>query len=216
MKFFDRLFGRQPLIDQLEAARNDLEDAEETIAQLKDEAKEQRRVVDNATYKLETEVQKSEAYYNALRTCVPPVQTTEDMERLYNAVSDKLDAEGFRLYRAAEEIVGYGPDDKMYYEANFGYFEDRDGHELLSDLEKLEFGDTYWEPVPGTATERTILGEADKTTPEYQAFRKEMYAKALENMGFGDLLQSAPEAQEVSQEAQQTVQEVEMDIELDM
>ena len=56
------------------------------------------------------------------------------------------------------------------YEDNRGMFEMADGHTLLRYLEAAYFGTVTWEIVPGTPYERAILGEVDKTTPEYRAF----------------------------------------------
>mgnify|MGYP000491329058 FL=1 len=41
---------------------------------------------------------------------------------------------------------------------------------MLRYLEAAYFGTVTWEIVPGTPYERAILGEVDKTTPEYRAF----------------------------------------------
>ena len=57
-------------------------------------------------------------------------------------------------------------------------FEMADGHTLLQYLEAAYFGAVTWEIVPGTPYERAILGEVDKTSPEYRAFYQKICAGA--------------------------------------
>lgn len=57
-------------------------------------------------------------------------------------------------------------------------FEMADGHTLLRYLEAAYFRVVTWEIVPGTPYERAILGEVDKTTPEYRAFYQKICAGA--------------------------------------
>ena len=64
------------------------------------------------------------------------------------------------------------------YEDNHGMFEMADGHTLLRYLEAAYFGTVTWEIVPGTSYERAILGEVDKTSPEYRAFYQKICAGA--------------------------------------
>ena len=64
------------------------------------------------------------------------------------------------------------------YEDNRGMFEMADGHALLRYLEAAYFGVVTWEIVPGTSYERAILGEVDKTTPEYRTFYQKICAGA--------------------------------------
>ena len=59
-----------------------------------------------------------------------------------------------------------------------GMFEMADGHTLLRYLEAAYFGAVTWEIVPGTPYERAILGEVDKTSPEYRAFYQKICAGA--------------------------------------
>lgn len=69
------------------------------------------------------------------------------------------------------------------YEDACGRFEEANGHELLRYLTAAHFGAVSWEVVPGTTYERAILREVDTSTEEYQAFARQLYAKALERMG---------------------------------
>ena len=50
-------------------------------------------------------------------------------------------------------------------------------------IHAAHFGAVSWEVVPGTTYERAILREVDTSTEEYQAFARQLYAKALERMG---------------------------------
>ena len=73
--------------------------------------------------------------------------------------------------------------DEFPYEDACGRFEEANGHELLRYLTAAYFGAVSWEVVPGTTYERAILREVDTSTEEYQAFARQLYAKALERMG---------------------------------
>ena len=91
-------------------------------------------------------------------------------EEQYAQLAPTLDADGFSLYAAAEEVTGLKVYEEFPYEDNHGMFEMADGHTLLRYLEAAYFGTVTWEIVPGTPYERAILGEVDKTSPEYRAF----------------------------------------------
>lgn len=99
-------------------------------------------------------------------------------EEQYAQLAPTLDADGFSLYAAAEEVTGLKVYEELPYEDNRGMFELADGHTLLRYLEAAYFGTVTWEIVPGTPYERAILGEVDKTTPEYRAFYQKICAGA--------------------------------------
>ena len=99
-------------------------------------------------------------------------------EEQYAQLAPTLDADGFSLYAAAEEVAGLKVYEEFPYEDNHGMFEMADGHTLLRYLEAAYFGTVTWEIVPGTPYERAILGEVDKTTPEYRAFYQKICAGA--------------------------------------
>lgn len=99
-------------------------------------------------------------------------------EEQYAQLAPTLDTDGFSLYAAAEEITGLKVYEEFPYEDNHGMFEMADGHTLLRYLEAAYFGTITWEIVPGTSYERAILGEVDKTTPEYRAFYQKICAGA--------------------------------------
>ena len=84
----------------------------------------------------------------------------------------------FSLYVAAEDATGLKFYEEFTYEDNRGMFEMAAGHTLLRYLEAAYFGTDTWEIVPGTPYERAILGEVDKTTPEYRAFYQKICAGA--------------------------------------
>ena len=99
-------------------------------------------------------------------------------EEQYAQLAPTLDTDGFSLYAAAEEATGLKVYEEFPYEDNHGMFEMADGHTLLRYLEAAYFGAVTWEIVPGTPYERAILGEVDKTTPEYRAFYQKICAGA--------------------------------------
>ena len=99
-------------------------------------------------------------------------------EEQYAQLAPTLDADGFSLYAAAEEVTGLKVYEEFPYEDNRGMFELADGHTLLRYLEAAYFGTVTWEIVPGTPYERAILGEVDKTTPEYRTFYQKICAGA--------------------------------------
>ena len=99
-------------------------------------------------------------------------------EEQYAQLAPTLDADGFSLYAAAEEVTGLKIYEEFPYEDNHGMFEMADGHTLLRYLEAAYFGVVTWEIVPGTPYERAILGEVDKTTPEYRTFYQKICAGA--------------------------------------
>lgn len=99
-------------------------------------------------------------------------------EEQYAQLAPTLDADGFSLYVAAEEVTGLKVYEEFPYEDNRGMFEMADGHTLLRYLEAAYFGTVTWVIVPGTPYERAILGEVDKTTPEYRAFYQKICAGA--------------------------------------
>lgn len=99
-------------------------------------------------------------------------------EEQYAQLAPTLDTDGFSLYAAAEEVTGLKVYEEFPYEDNRGMFELADGHTLLRYLEAAYFGTVTWEIVPSTPYERAILGEVDKTSPEYRAFYQKICAGA--------------------------------------
>ena len=113
----------------------------------------------------------------------------EELKELYERVAPQYDPDGFRLYFAAQEIVGIKRLWEEYpYEDACGRFAEADGHELLKYLTAAYFEAVSWEIVPGTTYEKAILGKVDTSTPEYIAFEKRLYETVLERMGFREQL----------------------------
>ena len=69
-------------------------------------------------------------------------------EEQYAQLAPTLDADGFSLYAAAEEVTGLKVYEEFPYEDNRGMFEMADGHTLLRYLEAVYFGVVTWEIVP--------------------------------------------------------------------
>ena len=114
------------------------------------------------------------------------LDTVDTLRARYARAAPRLDPEGFRLFYAAQEIAGIPYLWEVFpYEDARGQFELANGHTLLRYLTAAHFGAVSWEVVPGTTYERAILRKVDTSTPEYQAFARQLYAKALEHMGLG-------------------------------
>ena len=69
-------------------------------------------------------------------------------EEQHAQLAPTLDADGFSLYAAAEEVTGLKVYEEFPYEDNRGLFELADGHTLLRYLEAAYFGTVTWEIVP--------------------------------------------------------------------
>ena len=185
------------------AAQRELETTRFELRQARRELKQGRQ--DRESLAMELVEQKdhtdmlsrqSEALRDVLMEFCPRLASTEEIRRFYDTVSPGMDAQGFTLYRMAEELTGIDVPSFFPYEDNRGLFELMDGRQLLRYLTAAYFRAVEWEIVPGTANERTILREVDTSTPAYRAFEKQLYEKVLERMGFQDILASG---QEVSQ-----------------
>ena len=137
---------------------------------------------------------KAEALQEALTEFCPKLSTPGDMKRFYDTISPSLDANGFTLYRMAKELTGIDVPSCFPYEDNRGLFEEADGRQLLRWLTAVHFQAVDWDIIPGSTYESATLREVDTSTPEYQAFEKQLYAKVLERMGFQSLLGPEQEA----------------------
>ncbi len=137
---------------------------------------------------------KSEALQTALETFCPKLSTAEDMKRFYDAISPDMDSQGFTLYHIAEKLTGIDVPSLFSYEDNRGLFEEMDGHQLLNWLTAAHFQAVDWTIIPGSMYEAAELQDFDTSTPEYQAFEKQLYEKVLERMGFQDILAPSRES----------------------
>ena len=81
-------------------------------------------------------------------------------------------------------------------------FEVMEGHQLLDWLIAVHFQAVEWEIIPNSTYESATLLEVDTSTPEYQAFEKQLYEKVLERMGFQDIV--APGRNDPAQVPSQT------------
>ena len=144
---------------------------------------------DAMSRRIEDMEKKTSALWSALQSFCPQLDTTEKLKQLYGCVAPQYDEEGFKLFRAAQKVTGItNLEAKFPYEDACGYFEDADGHRLLRYLKAAHFQAVQWEALPGTTYERTERLDIDTSTPEYQDFERRIYAKALRDMGFQDLL----------------------------
>ena len=134
---------------------------------------------------------RADALSSALKEFSPRLSATEEMKRLYNAVSRSLDPDGFTLHHVAERQTGVDTVSLFPYEDACGMFEAATGRELLKYLTAHCFGAVEWEVVPGTTYEKAALNEVDRSTQEYRQFESKLYKSVLERMGFDGLL--APE-----------------------
>ena len=137
--------------------------------------------------------QKVESLRATLLAFRPTLDSTEKLRQFYNCVASEFDSDGFLLYFAAQEVAGIGSlYDYFPYEDACGFFETAGSRTFLRYLIAARFGAVEWDIVPGTTYEAATLREVDTTTPEYQAFEKQMYTGALKRMGFQDFLPAEP------------------------
>lgn len=183
---------------ELALTRDDLAESGREYNSLLDTVRSQER-------RLKSSQQKLDAALAAFQDFCPRLSSPEDMKRLYQAAAPSVDPQGFSLYRAARQLTGIDIHALFSYEENRGLFTEADGHLLLRYLTAARFGAVDWAVVPGTCWESATLREADVSTPEYQAFERQLYRKALERMGFRDVL--APEQEAASPKAKNRWQE---------
>lgn len=189
-------WGSPRLKEELVAAQAELADSRAECARLEDHCtrlEKRCEELNDAGMELSDTLkdtrQKMDAFRAALLSFCPVLDSTEKFQQFYACVAPQYDPDGFRLYFAAQEISGIGSlHDHFPYEDARGYFEEADGHTLLRWLTAARFGAVEWDIVPGTTYESATLREVDTATPEYLAFEKQMYANALERMGFQEFL----------------------------
>lgn len=166
---------------ELRQARQALEQSEQDRESLSLSLMEQKDYTDFISHK-------AEALQDALNEFCPRLSTPEDMKRFYDAISPSMDESGFTLYRMAKELTGIDVPSCFPYEDNRGIFEVMEGHQLLDWLIAVRFQAVEWEIIPHSTYESATLLEVDTSTPEYQAFEKQLYEKVLERMGFQDIV----------------------------
>lgn len=122
-----------------------------------------------------------------LALCSQP-PSTEELLQIYDALAPSIDPRSFELYNAAKKLTEIDVPSFFPYEDNRGLFEEMDGRQLLCWLTAAHFHAVDWMVVPGTTYERATLREVDTSSLEYRAFQRELYGKALERMGFHDVV----------------------------
>ena len=153
--------------------------------------------------KLERTTAKLDACQAAVRSLCSQPPTAEELRRVYEAIAPAQDEYGFSLYFAAKNLTGIDVPSHFPYEENQGLFESAKGPLLLRYLTAARFGAVTWEIVPGTCYEKAVLGTVDTSAPEYQAFERQLYEKALEGLGFEGI--SRP-GQELGTRAEKTTE----------
>lgn len=185
---------RMDLRDMLQAIREyptacaDLETARTALEESKQKRRSLTLEMGEQTHRLRFLTRKSAALQAALTELCPQISSVEEMKRLYKTLAPSLDSKGFVLYHMAEQLTGIDIHTFFPYEDNRGLFEGADGRRLLNYLTAAHFHAVDWSIVPGTTYESATLRKVDTSTPEYQAFEKQLYMKVLSRMGFDDML----------------------------
>ena len=172
----------------LETARFELQQAQQALEKSKQDRESLSFTLEEQKDYTKFLSGKAEALQDALNEFCPKLSTPEELKRFYDTISPSLDESGFTLYRMAKELTGIDVPSCFPYEDNRGLFEEMEGHRLLDWLTAAHFQAVEWEIIPGTTYESATLREVDTSTPEYQAFEKQLYEKVLERMGFRDIL----------------------------
>ena len=173
---------------ELDTARSELRQARQALERSTQECERLGADHSDISMRLRFSEKKTAALQSVLETLCPKQASLEEMKRLYAAISPSLDASGFTLYRTAQKLTGIDVHAFFPYEDNRGMFEAMDGRQLLNCLTAARFGAVEWKVVEGTGHEKAVFREVDTSTPEYRAFEKQLYTKALERMGFQDML----------------------------
>ena len=173
---------------ELEKVRAELRQTKEALEKSNDDweslwfsSEDQQETIDFLAHK-------SEALQDALEEFCPQLSTAEDLKRFYDTISPSMDAQGHTLYHVAQKLTGINVPSLFSYEDNRGMFEVMDGHQLMEWLTAVHFQAVEWEIIPGSMYESATLLDVDTSTPEYQAFEKQLYAEVLERMGFHNIL----------------------------
>ena len=188
---------------ELETARFDLRQVQQTLEKSQEDCVSLQLTLDEQKDYTDFLSHKAEALQDALNEFCPRLSTLEEMKRFYDTISPSMDAQGFTLYHMAKELTGIDVPSCFPYEDNRGMFEVMEGHQLLDWLTAVHFQAVEWEIIPNSTYESATLLPVDTSTPEYQAFEKQLYEKVLDRMGFQDIL--APR-QEVSDIENQTTE----------
>ena len=174
---------------ELETVRFDLRQVQQTLEKSQEDCVSLQLTLDEQKDYTDFLSHKVEALQDALVEFCTRLSTPEEMKRFYDTISPSMDAQGFTLYHMAKELTGIDVPSCFPYEDNRGLFEEMSGHSLLDWLTAVHFRAVDWDIIPGSTYEAATLREVDTSTPEYQAFEKQLYEKVLGRMGFQDLLE---------------------------
>ncbi len=177
------------IVNELEVERTTRLQLSRALAVAEDQVADAEMDFDTLEGKLDRAYARLNACQAALRALCSRPPTNEQLKQIYEAVAPVQDPRGFHLYFSAQKLTGIELSDCFPYEDNRGLFEGMDGRQLLRWLTAAHFQAVDWAVVPGTTYERATLREMDTSTPKYQAFEKQLYEKALERMGFQNILE---------------------------
>lgn len=173
---------------ELDTARSELRQTQQALERSTQECERLGADHSDISTRLRFSEKKTAALQSVLEVFCPKQASLEEMKRLYAAISPSLDPSGFTLYRTAQKLTGIDIHTFFPFEDNRGMFEAMDGRQILNCLTAARFGAVDWKVVEGTGHEKAVFREVDTSTPEYQAFEKQLYTKVLERMGFQDML----------------------------
>lgn len=179
----------EELQNKLFSANNEVNHAKDQVASAE---KNYDRICDNASQLTDENIQlrsNAQMYHNAYKALCERGLTPEQGRAVYEAVASDVDKDGFELFRAAQFILGPFETATFAYEDNRGYFDGASNHLLLRyllvqydyKLGTANASKSRWQ-IACSCYEECVDLSIDKTTPEYQAFEKQLYIKVLENL----------------------------------
>ena len=187
------------LKDELDKTRGDLKLSQLKVEELQsdldrrlDEYENMCAEYDDLSFRMQDAQMDLKAYRSALFSFCPKLETTEKMKRFYECVAPQMDNDGFCLYSAAKRVTRFRVSSNFPYEDARGMFEEANGYQMMKYLVAGYFGSVEWSIVPGTCYESASLLPVDTSTPEYQAFERQIYQEVLRFMGFQELLPDHP------------------------
>lgn len=104
-------------------------------------------------------------------------------QAVYENIKDRLDTEGWALYRAAERRSKVSVYEFFSTEDNMGCFEAMDGTQLLPWLECANFGSCDWRQLDGRGGYEVSENRRVNTTSEdYTTYRKKIFEDAVHTL----------------------------------
>ena len=172
----------------LKTVTQELEQTRQALKQSDENCQKLDSIEWTQAHQLKSAQQKSIALLAVLTEFCPKLSSVEDMKRLYDTASPSMDPNGFTLYRTAQKMTGINIHNVFAYEERQGLFAGADAHLQMQYLVASHFDAVEWTAVSGTCYESAALQEVNTASPEYRAFEKQLYRKALTRMGFRDML----------------------------